>query len=131
MAQHRILIKCVVNYGSEYLLLQKWYDDRIEEPFQWEFADGELEFGESPERAAERIVAETSGLSAEAVKPLYTWQYMLGDVSNIGICYLLYAYNTEVVISEEYTKAAWVSRFDFAEYIQNKKLLADIERAGL
>lgn len=131
MAQHRILIKCVVNYGSEYLLLQKWYDDRIEEPFQWEFADGELEFGESPERAAERIVAETSGLSAEAVKPLYTWQYMLGDVSNIGICYLLYAYNTEVVISEEYTKAAWVSRLDFAEYIQNKKLLADIERAGL
>ena len=63
MAKHRILVKCVVNYGSEYLLLKKWYDDRIDDPFQWEFADGEVEFGESPERAAERIVAESSGFS--------------------------------------------------------------------
>ena len=49
---HRILVKCVVNYGSDYLLLQKWYDDRIDEPYQWDFPDGEVEFGESPERAA-------------------------------------------------------------------------------
>ena len=90
MASHRIQVKCVVNYGSEYLLLKKWYDDRIDEPFQWEFPGGEVEFGESPEHAAERIVADASGLTAEAAKPLYTWQYTLGDVSNIGICYLLY-----------------------------------------
>ena len=131
MTTHRILVKCVVNYGSEYLLLKKWYDDRIEDPFQWEFADGEVEFGESPERAAERIVTETMGLTAEAARPLYTWQYTLGDVSNIGICYLLYAHDMETVISEEYADAAWVDRFGFAEYIQNKKLLADIERADL
>lgn len=131
MAKHRILVKCVVNYGREYLLLKKWYDDRIDDPFQWEFAEGEVEFGESPERAAERIVAETSGLTAEAAKPLYTWQYTLGDVSNIGICYLLYAHDMDTVISEEYTEAAWVDRFGFAEYIQNKKLLNDIERADL
>ena len=43
MAKHRILVKCVVNYGSEYLLLKKWYDDRIDDPFQWEFADGEVD----------------------------------------------------------------------------------------
>ena len=120
-----------MNYGSEYLLLKKWYDDRIDDPFQWEFAEEEVEFGESPERAAERIVAETSGLTAEAAKPLYTWQYTLGDVSNIGICYLLYAHDMDTVISEEYTEAAWVDRFGFAEYIQNKKLLNDIERADL
>lgn len=131
MEKHRILVKCVVNYGSEYLLLKKWYDDRIDDPYQWEFADGEVEFGESPEHAAERIVAETSGLTAEAARPLYTWQYTLGDVSNIGICYLLYAHDMNVVISEEYTEAVWVDRFSFAEYIRNKKLLADIERADL
>lgn len=131
MAQHRIRVKCVVNYGSEYLLLQKWYDDRIDEPFQWEFPDGDVEFGESPERAAERIVAETSGLTAEAAKPLYTWQYTLGDISNIGICYLLYAHDTETVIAEEYTEAVWVDRFSFVDYIQNKNLLKDIEKADL
>lgn len=131
MAKHRILVKCVVNYGSDYLLLKKWYDDRIEDPFQWEFADGEVEFGESPERAAERIVAETSGLTAEAARPLYTWQYIVGEESNIGICYLLYAHDMEVVISEDYADSVWVDRFGFAEYIQNKKLLTDIERADL
>lgn len=131
MTKHRILVKCVVNYGSEYLLLKKWYDDRIDDPYQWEFADGEVEFGEAPERAAERIVTEATGLTAEAARPLYTWQYTLGEVSNIGICYLLHAHDTETVISEEYADAVWVDRFSFGEYIQNKKLLRDIERADL
>ena len=131
MGRHRIIVKCVVNYGSEYLILQKWYDDRIDDPYQWEFPDGEVEFGESPEHAAERIVTETTGLTAEAAKPLYTWQYTLGDVSNVGICYLLHAHDTETVISEEYTEVMWVDRFGFAEYIKNKNLLQDIERADL
>ena len=131
MAQHKIFVKCVVNYGSEYLLLKKWYDDRIDDPYQWEFPGGEVEFGESPEHAAERIVAETAGLTAEAAKPLYTWQYTIGEVSNIGICYLVYAHDTETVISEEYSETTWVDRFSFADYIQNKNLLRDIERADL
>lgn len=131
MEKHRIVVKCVVNYGSDYLLLKKWYDDRIDNPFQWEFPDGEVEFGESPEHAAERIVAETTGLTAEAARPLYTWQYTLGEVSNIGICYLLYAHNQDTVISEEYAEVAWVNRFCFADYIENRNLLNDIERAAL
>ena len=131
MAKHRLIVKCVVNYGSDYLILKKWYDDRIDDPFQWEFPEGEVEFGESPERAAERIAAESCGLTAEAAKPLYTWQYTMGDESNVGICYLVYAHDTETVISEDYAEAAWIDRFSFADYIQNQKLLADIERADL
>jgi len=131
MAKHRIIVKCVVNYGSDYLLLRKWYDDRINEPYQWEFPDGEVEFGETPEHAAERVVSETTGLTAEATRPLYTWQYTLGDESNIGICYLLHASDTNTVMSEEYTEAAWIDRFEFADYIQNQNLLTDIERADL
>ena len=131
MGRYRVVVKGIVNYGSDYLLLKKWYDDRIDEPYQWEFPSGEVEFGEMPERAAERIVLEDTGLTAEASKPLYTWQYTLGDESNIGICYLLYAHDMETVISEEYADSAWVDRFGFADYIQNKKLLNDIERADL
>lgn len=131
MAKHRIIVKCVVNYGSEYLLLQKWYDDRIDEPYQWDFPDGEVEFSESPERAAERIVAESTGLTAEAARPLYTWQYTIGDVSNVGICYLLHSHDTETVISEDYTMAVWVDRFGFSDYIKNRNILQDIERADL
>ena len=131
MGKYRIVVQCVVNYGSEYLLLKKWYDDRIDAPFQWEFPDGEVEFGEAPERAAERIVTETTGLTAEAAKPLYTWQYTVGEVSNIGICYLLHAHDLDTVISEEYTEVVWVDRFGFGKYIENPMILADIERADL
>ena len=131
MGKYRIVVKCVVNYGSEYLLLKKWRDDCIDEPFRWEFPDGEVEFGEAPERAAERIVTETTGLTAEAAKPLYTWQYTVGEVSNIGICYLLHAHDTDTVIAEEYTEVAWVDRFGFENYINNPLILADIEKADL
>ena len=131
MGKYRIVVKCIVNYGSDYLLLQKWYDDRIDEPYQWEFPDGEVEFGEASERAAERIVEEATGLTAEAAKPLYTWQYMLGETSNIGICYLLYAHDESVILSENYTESVWVNRFDFDKYITNQMILKDIDRAGL
>lgn len=131
MGKHRIVVKGIVNYGSDYLLLQRWYDDRIDDPYQWEFPDGEAEFGESPERAIERVVMETAGLTAEAAKPLYTWQYTIGEVSTIGICYLLYAHAEETVLSEEYTSSVWVSRFDFGEYIKNPNILKDIEKADL
>ena len=57
MAKHRIVVKCVVNYGSDYLLLQKWYDDRIDDPYQWEFPEGEVEFGEEPERVSMKNTA--------------------------------------------------------------------------
>ena len=131
MGKHRIVVKCVVNYGSEYLLLKRWYDDRIDAPFQWEFPDGEVEFGESPERAAERIVAETTGLTAEAAKPLYTWQYTVGETSNIGICYLVHSHSMETVISEEYTEVVWVDRFSFDKYVENPMILTDILNADL
>lgn len=131
MGKYKIIVKGVVNSGSNYLLLQKWYDDRIEEPFQWEFPDGEVEFMESPTHAVERIVQETAGVSAEVLRPLYTWHYCLGDVSVIGICYLLYTELDSVMLSEEYNDSAWVSRMEFSDYIKNEKLLADIEAAEL
>lgn len=131
MGKYRIRVKGIVNNGSNYLILKKWYDDRIDDPYQWEFPEGIVEFGEAPEHAAERIVTEAAGITAEAGKPLYTWQYMLGDVSVIGICYLLYAHTDEVVISEEYADSAWVNRLEFEEYITNPMMLKDIERSGL
>ncbi|MBE5951375.1 MAG: NUDIX domain-containing protein [Lachnospiraceae bacterium] len=131
MGRYRVVVKGIVNYGSDYLLLKKWYDDRIDEPYQWEFPNGEVEFGEMPERAAERIVLEDTGLTAEASKPLYTWQYTVGEVCTIGICYLLHAHTQETMISEEYCDSVWVNRFEFEDYITDARILKDIERADL
>ncbi len=131
MGKYKIVVKGIVNYGNEYLILKKWYDDRIDEPFQWEFPDGVVEFGESPERAIERLVTEATGLTAEVMRPLYTWQVTLGDVSVIGISFLLYAHTQETAISEEYSECAWISRLDFEDYITNPLILKDLERAEL
>lgn len=131
MGKCKVKVKGIVTNGSEYLMLKKWYDDRIGEPYQWEFPEGITEFGESPDHAVERVVSEATGITAAPSKPLYTWQYMLGDVSYIGICYLLYASAEEVVISEEYTESKWLNRLELGNYITDPKMLADIERAEL
>ena len=43
MDRYRILVKGVVQYEDKYLVVRKWYDDRVSEPYQWEFIDGEID----------------------------------------------------------------------------------------
>ena len=51
MKKYGIKIKSIVKCNDKFLIVERWYDDRIEEPYQWEFLDGEAEFGESPDVA--------------------------------------------------------------------------------
>ena len=46
MSKFRVLVKGIVQYQDSYLAVERWYDDRIFDPYQWEFIDGEMEFGE-------------------------------------------------------------------------------------
>ena len=46
MNAYRILVKGIVKKDDRYLIVEKWYDDNIMDPYQWEFLDGEAEFGE-------------------------------------------------------------------------------------
>lgn len=50
MNRYRILVKGIVQKDDKFLAVEKWYDDNIIDPYQWEFVDGETEFGESPDR---------------------------------------------------------------------------------
>ena len=54
MSKFRVLVKGIVQYQDSYLAVERWYDDRIFDPYQWEFIDGEMEFGETPEKAVDR-----------------------------------------------------------------------------
>ena len=42
MNRFGIKLKGIVKKEDKFLILQKWYDDRITEPYQWEFVDGAL-----------------------------------------------------------------------------------------
>lgn len=131
MDKYSIKVKGIVKFSDQYLILEHWYDDRIEEPYQWEFIDGAIEFGEVPDKAVIRVIKEATGLDTMIDKILYTWSYMLGDECNIGISYLCIATSDEIQLSEDYTAFRWVTKNEMGNYVHNRKLLEDIERAEI
>ncbi len=131
--KYRILVKGIVQKGNEFLTVQKWYDDNIADPYQWEFVDGEAEFGESPDAAVIRIIQEQTGLTAVVDRILYTWTFMIGNQCNLGISYLCITDMDEdgVVLSEDLHDAKWIGGEEFDQYIYNKRMLEDLERAEI
>lgn len=133
MNKYRILVKGIVQRGNKFLIVEKWYDDNIVEPYQWEFIDGETEFGESPDAAVIRIIQEQTGLTAVVGGVLYTWTVMIGTECNLGLTYLCLTEQDEddVILSEELHDAKWIEGIEFEEYIHNKRMLDDLEKAEL
>ena len=84
-----VRVKGIVKKDDKYLVLKRWMDDRIPDPYVWEFIDGELVKGESPDEAVLRLVDEALGVTADIDRIVYTWSNMLGDTQCIGIAYLL------------------------------------------
>ena len=133
MNAYRILVKGIVKRDDKYLIIEKWYDDNIMDPYQWEFLDGEAEFGESPDVAVIRMIQEQTGLTAEVDRSLYTWTFMVGSVCSLGLTYLCYTDMEEddVQLSEDLHDCRWVSADEFGEFISNQRMLEDIEKAEL
>jgi NADH pyrophosphatase NudC (nudix superfamily) len=131
MGKFRILVKGIVQYKNCYLAVERWYDDRIFEPYQWEFVDGEMEFGETPEQAVERIVEEKAGVPVQVNKTLYTWGFTAGEICTSGIAFLCDAQSDEIQLSEELHDSKWVTKSEIANVITNKAVIKDIEKAGL
>ena len=132
MNAYRILVKGIVKRDDKYLIIEKWYDN-IMDPYQWEFLDGEAEFGESPDVAVIRMIQEQTGLTAEVDRILYTWTFMVGSVCSLGLTYLCYTDMEEddVQLSEDLHDCRWVSADEFGEFISNQRMLEDIEKAEL
>ncbi len=130
MERYRILVKGIVQYEDKYLIVRRWYDDRVLEPFQWGFIDGVIEFTEAPEKAILRNVAEQTGLSVVIDRILYTWSFMTGEVFNIGISFLCRATMTEVLLSEDLVENKWVRKEELESFI-DRKIIDDLEAAEL
>lgn len=130
MEKYKILVKGVVQYEDRYLVVRKWYDDRVLEPYQWGFIDGVIEFGEEPEKAVLRSIFEQTGLSSAVDRILYTWTFMTGDVFNIGISYLCRVTFDEVILSEELDDYHWIMKVEMENYLDSK-VLHDIEEAEI
>lgn len=128
MEEMRIIVKGIVKYQDKYLLIQKWYDDRIDEPYQWEFIDGKINEGESPDDAVREIVFENTSLEVKPEKILYTWDYEVGKTAYVGLAFLCTAENDMVILSEDLNGYMWVTTEEFKDYIQNPRILNDINK---
>ena len=130
MDKYRILVKGIVKYEDKYLVVSRWYDDRVAEPYQWSFIDGSIDFMEAPDKAVLRTIMEQTGISATIDRLLYTWTFMTGEVFNIGISYLCLATLDDIMLSEELVDYRWIGREEFSSFI-DRRVLEDFERTEL
>ncbi len=128
-----VRVKGIVKKDNKYLVIKHWMDDRIPDPFVWEFFDGVIQKGESPDDAVLRVVLETLGVESKIDRIVYTWTNMLGDTQCVGIAYLLSvdADESSFVLPEEYGEWEWIPRDKFDYYIENRYVLKDLEGVEL
>lgn len=127
-------VKGIVKKDDKYLVIKRWVDDRIPDPFVWEFFDGEVAHGESPDMAVLRAIRDTIGVEGNIEKMIYTWSQMIGDTQCVGIAYLcsIDADDASFVLPpEEFGGWEWITRDRFDYYIENRYVLKDLEHAEL
>lgn len=131
MDKYGVKIKGIVRCGEDFLIVKKWYDDRIDEPYQWEFLDTQMEEGETPKDACLRYVQDATGIYCSDATIPYTWVYKLGDNKFLGIAFLCEVQDEIVFLSEDLVECKWVKAGELKEYIKNRGMLADMADAGI
>ena len=125
MSRMAVKIKGIVEYQGKYLLVQKWYDDNIVNPYKWEFVDSILTPGERPEEAVIENIEVQTGLTTKIISIPYTWTYTVGDTAYVGIAFLCKADEDIVILSDEYSNSIWVEADKVNQYIEDTEMLKD------
>lgn len=81
-------VKGIIKQEDKYLLVKRWVDDRIPDPFLWEFVDAEVNYGEAPDEAMLRAIGEILSVEGKIERIVYTWSNMIGDSQCVGIAYI-------------------------------------------
>lgn len=128
MKDTKIIVKGIIKHGDDYLIVKKWYDDRISEPYQWEFVDGYVSIGDSPDDEVCQLVTDKTFLLVTDKKILYTWTYRVGDTGYVGLAYLCEVDTDIVILSEDLQDYKWIKAEQFKDYIENPAILNDVLR---
>ncbi len=127
-------VKGIIKKGDQYLLIKRWVDDRIPDPFVWEFIDAEVSYGEPPDEAVLRAIREFLSIEGSIERIVYTWSNMIGESQCVGIAYVCNIDSDDennIVLTEDYGEWEWVERDRFPYYIENRYVLADLEGVEL
>lgn len=123
-------VKGIIKKGDTYLLLKRWVDDHIPEPFVWEFIDAEVPHGDAPDDIMLSAITELLSVNGKIEKIEYTWSQLIGETHCVGIAYICSIpeeKESHIVLPEEYGSYEWVKREDFPLYIENQYVLKDLE----
>ncbi len=123
-------VKGIIKKGDKYLIIKRWVDDHIPEPFVWEFIDAEVNYGEAPDDTVLRAISEQLSVEGRIEKIVYTWSNMLGDTQCVGIAYVCSIKEEDesnIVLSEDFGEWMWVTREEIPYYIENQYVLKDLE----
>ncbi len=131
MVKFGVKIKGILRCKDEYLIVKRWYDDRIEDPYQWEFLDKCLDAGESAEEQCVNYIYECTGIHIGITSVAYTWAYQLGDNNYLGIAFLCEVDDELIFLSEELDDYMWVKAYELPRYITNPAVLNDMRQAGI
>lgn len=131
MVKFGVKIKAVIKCEEEFLIVNKWYNDNIENHYQWEFLDMDLMPGENAEEQCLNYILECTGIHAEIVSMPYTWSYKLGDNNCLGIVFLCKASDQVVFMGEDISDYRWVKSNELSKYITKKMILDDFEKVGI
>lgn len=125
-----VRVKGIIKKDNRYLLIKRWVDDRIPDPFVWEFIDAEVQHGEAPDDTVIRAVKELLSVEGTIERIEYTWSNMLGDTQCVGIAYLCSIREEDeanIILTEDYGEWTWVTKEEFPLYIENQYVLQDLE----
>ena len=131
MGKFRVMVKGIVEFHGKLLAVERWYNDCIVEPYQWEFLDGDMEPDETPTEAVERVVADLTGIGVSEIRPVYTWGFTAGEVPVVGIAFLCQAGTEAVLLSEEISDFKWITREEVPEVVTRNAIIRDMRAAGL
>ncbi len=127
-------VKGIIKKDDKYLLIKRWVDDRIPDPFIWEFVDAEVNYGEAPDDAVLRAIRDLLSVEGKIDRIVYTWSQMVGDSQCVGIAYLCSIDGNDednIVLSEEYGELDWVEKDKVSNYVENIYVLKDLEGVAL
>lgn len=119
-------------FDQDKLLLVKRSNKARGEHHYWELPGGRMEFGETPEEALLRELAEETGLSAKILCPLQTWNFFREETTQIvGVTFLCKATTNKVRLSDELEAYVWVHLDEISQYNIIPTVLNDLKKLDM
>ena len=128
MSRLEVKLKGIVEHDGKYLLVQKWYDDNIVNPYKWEFVDNLLIHGLKPDEFVIENIEVNTGLGAVVEKLAYTWTYKIGDTHYLGLAFLCHSDDDIIILSDDYSNSIWVEPEKLQYYIEDMTMLEDLHK---